>query len=63
MQVGHFYYAHDNCLTHGYRMRFEKGATTQDAIPYLEPSQDIMLAHCISEHPAAWQRLRDTTAH
>lgn len=39
-------------------LRYERGATEDLPKPYVQPSLDVLIAHCIDEHPMVWEKLR-----
>lgn len=43
-------------------LRYERGAIEDPPLPFVRPPLDVLVAHCIDEHPIVWEKLRHSTS-
>lgn len=43
-------------------LRYQKGAIAEPPSPFVRPTLDILVKHCTDEHPAVWEKLRNSPA-
>jgi len=45
----------------GFSLRYERGAIEDPPPPFVRATLDVLVAHCIDDHPMVWENLRHST--